>query len=150
MALGAVRALLLEIIEPAFGPISAGLADNPQSSYMPAGNRYVDFAGFQYDTVRKDLSGPAGQAVDLTTTPMNILHLLVTHANEVVARKTIHELISREGLTTEATVSTHIKTLRQVFNAVEPGVRVIRTEHGVGYRLVVDGASDRPRSRRLG
>ena len=145
MARGAIRAHLLDLIDHASGPIPAGLADNPESDSGPAGNRYASFAGFQYDAVKRVLEGPAGQIVDLTSTPMNILHLLVLHANEVVSRKTIHEFISRDGLTTEGTVSTHIKTLRQVFNAVDPGVRVIRTEHGVGYRLVADGSSDQPR-----
>lgn len=76
------------------------------------------------------------QLIALTPKEYRLLELFLRNGRQVFSRSTILELLwSWEELPTEATVKTHIKSLRSKLKAAGAPSDLIETVHGLGYRL---------------
>lgn len=93
------------------------------------GDVTVDFAGSR---VTRN-----GVPVDLTSTELTMLKLLVEKKNEVVSREQIlNHVWGYETYPESRTVDTHILNLRHKLEADPRKPRFILTVHGLGYKFV--------------
>ncbi len=79
-----------------------------------------------------------GTALDLTPKEFDLLHLLASHPGQVVSRT--HMLQHVWGYTYDGntrTVDVHIERLREKLEAQAMCASAIKTEWGIGYRMVV-------------
>ena len=103
-------------------PRGPGSAPAPDAKFQVDGTRY---------TIRY-------HGVDLTLTryEYRLLRLLVDNPGRVFERDELMERIWEEpGMSTDRTVDTHIKTIRQKLHAVLPDTDTIVTHRGIGYSL---------------
>lgn len=78
----------------------------------------------------------AGDAIALTASEMSVLELLVRSQGEVVRKDTIsREVLGRPHHPHDRGVDVHISNIRQKIASVKPGMELIETVRGVGYRL---------------
>ncbi len=75
-----------------------------------------------------------GKVLDLTAIEFKILSLLIKHKNQVIERKALVELLS--SLSSERSLDNHIKNIRKKLNDTGKKNTYLRTEYGVGYKLV--------------
>jgi two-component system response regulator BaeR len=79
-----------------------------------------------------------GRPLDLTPTEYGILAALARRPGQVFARAQLLDL-AREGNAsldvTDRAIDSHIKNLRKKLDAVLPGVDVIHSIYGLGYRF---------------
>lgn len=76
------------------------------------------------------------QPLSLTPKEYRLLELFLRGDNRVFSKSQILDLLwSWEELPTEATVKTHIKSLRSKLKSVGAPTDLIETVHGLGYRL---------------
>lgn len=77
-----------------------------------------------------------GQLLSLTPKEYRLLELFLRNGRRVFSRSAILDLLwSWEEIPTEATVKTHIKSLRSKLKAVGAPGNLIETVYGLGYRL---------------
>lgn len=77
-----------------------------------------------------------GQLLCLTPKEYRLLELFLRNGRRVFSRSAILDLLwSWEEIPTEATVKTHIKSLRSKLKAVGAPSDLIETVYGLGYRL---------------
>ncbi len=77
-----------------------------------------------------------GNSLDLTPTELKILHLLMTHPNQVFSRLQILEYVfgdAYEGY--ERTIDTHISNIRRKIDLGDED-SLIRSVYGVGYKYI--------------
>jgi DNA-binding response OmpR family regulator len=102
---------------------------SPSVSKVEFGDVKVDFAG---STVKR-----GGKLVDLTSTELTILRLLVERKNEVVSREQIMNTVWGYDTYPESrTVDTHVLNLRHKLEANPQKPRFLLTVHGLGYKFV--------------
>ncbi|HEV7802320.1 MAG TPA: response regulator transcription factor [Burkholderiales bacterium] len=84
----------------------------------------------------KRLAECAGNALDLTSAEFNILHVLATHAGQVVSKKEIsQEALGRPLTRYDRSIDVHLSSIRQKLGAHAPLIHTIR---GLGYQLAKD------------
>jgi non-specific serine/threonine protein kinase len=76
-----------------------------------------------------------GQTVDLERRPLELLHLLLQHAGEVVTKDEILEAVWPGRIVSDAALTKCVARLRQAIGDTEQ--TLIRTIYGFGYRLAV-------------
>ncbi len=77
-----------------------------------------------------------GQALDLTRYEYRLLHLLATNPGRVYTREHLMNRVWEEPeMSTDRTVDTHVKTLRQKLKAICAEEDPIITHRGAGYSL---------------
>lgn len=104
---------------------------SPMITHCTFGDVIVDFAAAT--------ASRAGQPVDLTSTELAILRLLVEKENEVVSREQIMNYVwGYESYPESRTVDTHVLNLRHKLEKDPRKPRFILTVHGVGYRFTDD------------
>ena len=83
-----------------------------------------------------------GVAVELTRKEFGILRLLASRAGEVVTRDDLlNEVWGYESYPSTRTVDSHMVLLRSKFEADPSTPRRLLTVYGVGYKLILAGAS---------
>ena len=75
-----------------------------------------------------------GKMLDLTSIEFKILSMLIKHKNQTIARKTLVELLST--LSSNRSLDNHIKNIRKKLGDTGRKTLYLRTEYGVGYKLV--------------
>ena len=101
----------------------------PETARCEFGDVSVDFAG--------SVISRAGEPVELTSTELTILKLLVDRKNEVVSREQIlNHVWGYETYPESRTVDTHILNLRHKLEGDPRKPRFILTVHGLGYKFV--------------
>jgi DNA-binding response OmpR family regulator len=75
-----------------------------------------------------------GKVLDLTSIEFKILSMLIKHKNQTIARKTLVELLST--LSSNRSLDNHIKNIRKKLGDTGKKNMHLRTEYGVGYKLV--------------
>ncbi len=75
-----------------------------------------------------------GEVLDLTAIEFKILSLLIKHKNQTIERKALVELLS--SISSERSLDNHIKNIRKKLNDTGKKNTYLRTEYGVGYKLV--------------
>jgi two-component system phosphate regulon response regulator PhoB len=94
----------------------------------------VEIAGLRIDPAMHEASA-GGQALDLWTTELRLLHFFMTHPGRVFSRaRLLDEVWGEHVFVEERTVDVHIRRLRQ---ALAPTGRdkLIETVRGTGYRF---------------
>lgn len=77
-----------------------------------------------------------GEARKIEPQAFDLLHCLIRHRDRVVSRDEIIEEVWDGRIVSEATISTAVKTARQVLGDDGRQQRFIRTVHGRGFRFV--------------
>jgi two-component system KDP operon response regulator KdpE len=100
----------------------------------------LDFAGLAIDLAARETTVD-GRAVALTRREFDLLALLARHAGKVLTQRQILTEIWGEAHATDAQyLRVYVGQLRQKLGDDPAQPRFIRTEPGVGYRLVAVGA----------
>lgn len=99
----------------------------------------------QFGTFRLDFTGQKLMRLDtvhsLTYREAKLLHLFVTHANQILERATIIEKVwADEGVLVGRSVDMFVSRLRKMLKD-DPTVQIVAV-HGIGYRLEVGGQSE--------
>ena len=78
-----------------------------------------------------------GAEVSLTPIEYNILHLLITHINQVFTSNQIYEAVWNEpAFHISKTVSVHIRNLREKIEINPKEPRYLKVVYGLGYKVV--------------
>jgi DNA-binding response OmpR family regulator len=75
-----------------------------------------------------------GKVVDLTATEFDILSLLIRHRNTTLTREYLADTLS--SISSHRSLDHHIKNIRKKLGEDSKHPRYLKTEYGVGYKLV--------------
>jgi two-component system response regulator BaeR len=101
----------------------------PEGAPLVRGPLSLDAAGHQ--------AAAAGRVLDLTPSEFGLLQVLMESPQRVFSRGELLDKVQGyrfEGY--DRTIDSHVKNLRRKIAAVLPGVEVVRTVYGVGYKFV--------------
>lgn len=111
-----------------------------RSHHLPAAEMAAPlftFDGWILDPQRQKLTDPGGGAIPLTTTEFAILHQLVSAKGGPVSRQDLYEVLKgRDWSPLERSLDVHVGNLRRKLEASGRYPRLIKSVHGIGYRLV--------------
>jgi len=94
----------------------------------------VQFAGWRFDMVRRELRNPDGSPVPLTTGEFNLLSALVKRPNRPLDRDQIMDLVKgQDWQPFDRSIDTQIGRLRKKLEADPKDPQLIKTVRGVGY-----------------
>ncbi len=92
------------------------------------------FAGVELDTARRQLR--AGQeSLDLSPLVFAAIEHLAKHANQVVSKDELSDVLWPDRIVTEASITQTIRKARAALEDCGVDPAIIRTRHGHGYRL---------------
>lgn len=92
------------------------------------------FQGWQLDMLRRELRRPDGVVVPLTSGEFELLRAFATHANHVLNRDQLMELVKgREWEAYDRAIDTQIVRLRKKIEADPANPGLIKTVRGAGY-----------------
>ena len=114
----------------------------------PIERLYV-FAGWALDETTRDLIGPTGQRVDLTSSEFDLLMAFLRHPGQPLSRAALlGELRGREWTYFDRSIDTMVARLRKKLDEGSDRPPLIRSVRGVGYVFcaVVARRSDQGRS----
>lgn len=99
----------------------------------------IRFEGWTLNTQRQELTAPDGSPVSLTTTEFTILYQLAAAGGRAVSRQELYEALKgRDWSPLERSLDVHVGNLRRKLEADGKHPRLIKSIHGVGYRLAVE------------
>lgn len=99
----------------------------------------IRFDGWTLNPQRQELTAPDGTLIDLTTMEFAILFRLASPPGQTVSRQALSEsLKGRDWSPLERGIDVHVGNLRRKLEADGRHPRLIKSVHGVGYRLAVD------------
>jgi two-component system, OmpR family, response regulator len=100
--------------------------------------RLFRFAGWQLDSVARELAAPDGTPVALRNSEYRVLASLLAHGNRVVSRSKLIELArGRDAGPFDRSIDVRISRLRQILGDDARLPRIIKTVHGEGYVIGV-------------
>lgn len=100
--------------------------------------RLYRFAGWQFDSVGRELRAPDGATLPMRNSEYRVLAILLAHGNQVVARQKLVELArGRDAGPFDRSIDVRISRLRQLLRDDARGPRIIKTVHGEGYVIGV-------------
>lgn len=109
----------------------------PAASQTPS-DRYR-FAGWEVDFARLELRSESGVAQDLTTGELKLLEVLVKHANRVLSRDQIMDLLKGHDWSPyDRSIDNQIARLRKKIESDPENPNLIKTVRGAGYKFVGD------------
>lgn len=95
------------------------------------------FAGCQLDEARGELR-VNDQVVEIQRVPLDVLRTLLRHAGEVVTKDELAEAVWTRTVVDDAVITKAVGKLRAALGDRDQAI--IKTVHGVGYRLMADVA----------
>ncbi|PKU24859.1 response regulator [Telmatospirillum siberiense] len=102
----------------------------------------VRFDGWVLNPQRQELTAPDGASVGLTTMEYAILFRLASPPGQTVSRQDLYEALKgRDWSPLERSIDVHVGNLRRKLEADGLYPRLIKSVHGVGYRLAVGAAA---------
>ncbi len=102
-------------------------------------NECIVFDRWNFDMAKRELTDPDGSACTLTTGEFDLLKALVTHANRVLTRNQIMDLVKGQDWSpTDRTIDNQIARLRKKIEADPEHPRLIKTVRGTGYSFTAD------------
>jgi two-component system, OmpR family, response regulator len=108
---------------------SGSLADKPASGHSKA-----RFAGWNLDLATRELLGPDGGEVRLTTGEFDLLAAFVRNANQVLSRDRLLDLArNREAGPFDRTIDVQVGRLRRKLEPDPQRPTIIKTVRGTGY-----------------
>ena len=94
----------------------------------------VQFVGWRFDMVRRELRNPDGSPVPLTTGEFNLLSALIKRPNRPLDRDQIMDLVKgQDWQPFDRSIDTQIGRLRKKLEADPKDPQLIKTVRGVGY-----------------
>jgi TolB-like protein/DNA-binding winged helix-turn-helix (wHTH) protein len=96
------------------------------------------FAGYRLDPRKRQLTGPAGIPIGLSSRAFETLLYLATHPHQVIDKRRLMEAVWPNSIVEENNLHQQISMLRKVLGDGTPDQRFIVTESGRGYRFVQD------------
>jgi DNA-binding response OmpR family regulator len=120
-----VRAVLRRTAPGAPGAAAAGTS---------AGDPGLAFEGWVLDVPKRELRSAAGACCDLTTSEFDLLKAFATHANRVLSRDQIMDLLRGHDWTpTDRSIDNLVMRLRRKIEQDPEHPRLIKSVRGVGY-----------------
>lgn len=96
----------------------------------------VTFSGWKLDTQARSLTSPEGKNVALTTGEYELLVVLVDHANRVLSRDQLIELLHhREAGPFDRAIDVQVGRLRRKIEADPSNPQLLKAVRGAGYIL---------------
>lgn len=109
----------------------------PDASNGERDSKRIGFDGWVLDTLRRELTSPAGVLVDLSTGEYNLLVAFLEHANRVLSREMLMELAkTRTSDPFDRTIDVQISRLRRKIETTDDSGQLIKTVRGAGYLFV--------------
>ncbi|WP_099867916.1 response regulator [Pararhizobium haloflavum] len=94
----------------------------------------IAFDGYRLEFNQRELVGPSGASCDLTTAEFDLLAVFVRHANRVLDRDLIMDLLKgRDWTPTDRTIDNQVARLRKKIEDDPSRPRLIKTVRGIGY-----------------
>jgi DNA-binding response OmpR family regulator len=117
-------------------------------SVEPTERLYM-FAGWALDATTRDLVGPAGQRVDLTSSEFDLLMALLRHPGQPLSRAALLGVLrGRQWTYFDRSIDTLVARLRKKLDDGSDRPPLIRSVRGVGYVFCAAvaklGDQDRP------
>ena len=135
LRLGADDYLTKDISLPHLTARVAALFRRVDVQAQPPGNEVLQRGELELDMDRLTVSWK-GQAVELTITEIWILNALVLHPGHVKTREQMMD--SAHIVVDRATITSHIKRMRQKYLDIDPAFDAIEAVYGAGYRWVTE------------
>ncbi|MGH8042930.1 MAG: winged helix-turn-helix domain-containing protein [Rudaea sp.] len=108
---------------------------------METEQRQYEFSGFRLDVISRELFGPGGASIPLTSRAIDVLVYLIEQRDRVVTKDDLLTTVWSGRVVEENNLAQAISTLRKAF-AVDVGdYRHIVTIPGRGYRFVAELAA---------
>jgi DNA-binding response OmpR family regulator len=121
---------------------SAPAAQQAAETAAPATDGGLAFEGWVLDIPRRELKSSTGACCDLTTSEFDLLKVFATHANRVLSRDQIMDLLrGHDWSPTDRSIDNLVMRLRR---KLEPDVerpRLIKSVRGVGYCFAANVSS---------
>lgn len=117
----------------------AGEAQAAQPAAAPPVHERYAFAGMTLDVTGRELSGPGGRPVELTTAEFNLLEIFVRRPHRVLSRDNIMDLLKgHEWSPVDRSIDALVGRLRKKIEPDSERAQLIKTVRGVGYVLSAD------------
>jgi two-component system OmpR family response regulator len=98
------------------------------------GGRLITFAGWRLDTLRREVTSPAGVVVDLSGGEYDVLIALVEHPNRILSREQLLELArNRASNPFDRSIDVQISRIRRKLESDTSAPPLIKTVRGAGY-----------------
>ena len=94
------------------------------------------FAGYVLDGRRRQLLGPDGVPVDISSRAFETLHYLASHPHELIEKHRLMKAVWPNSMVEENNLNQQISTLRKLLGETAGEHRFIVTVTGQGYRFV--------------
>jgi len=109
------------------------------SSISIAAREAFCFGGFTADLSKRELHGPDGALIPLTTAEFALLEVFVRNVNRVLSRDRIMDLTKgHEWNPLDRTIDNHVARLRKKIEHDADQPLLIKTVRGVGYSFTAD------------
>jgi DNA-binding response OmpR family regulator len=101
---------------------------------VPAREGTLAFEGWVLDSPKRELKSTAGATCELTTSEFDLLKVFATHANRVLSRDQIMDLLRGHDWTpTDRSIDNLVMRLRRKIEPDPERPRLIKSVRGVGY-----------------
>lgn len=105
-----------------------------QGGEAARGGRTITFAGWTLDTLRREVTSPAGVVVDLSGGEYDVLIALVEHPNRILSREQLLELArNRASNPFDRSIDVQISRIRRKLESGSSAPPLIKTVRGAGY-----------------
>ncbi len=129
--LARIRTVLRRAQPAESGPSSATSAGASPTAQDP---QVLAFDGWRLDLAKRELQGPDGEPVALTTGEFDLLKALALNSNRVLNRDTLMDIIKgREWAAYDRSIDAQVVRLRKKIERDPGNPRLIKTVRGVGY-----------------
>lgn len=109
----------------------------PAANPAPVNPQMWQLAGLVLDPERLWLGRPGGNGMELSRGELALLQLLCNRAGSVVSRQELGQASgSLVDVQTSRSIDVRLSRLRRLLEELQPGVAMIETVRGQGYRLV--------------
>jgi len=100
--------------------------------------RQYEFSGYRLDAVSRELFGPDGTTISVTSKALDVLAYLIRQRDRVVDKDDLLAAVWAGRVVEENNLTQAISALRKAFGVRPPEHRFIVTISGRGYRFVAD------------
>lgn len=108
-------------------------------SPAPTTRDALSFGGFLVDLAKRELHGPDGAIIPLTTAEFALLEVFVRNVNRVLSRDRIMDLTKgHEWHPLDRTIDNHVARLRKKIEHDPENPLLIKTVRGIGYTFTAD------------
>jgi two-component system, OmpR family, response regulator len=106
----------------------------PRTSSVESMERLHMFAGWALDETTRDLNGPTGQRVDLTSSEFDLLIAFLRHPGQPLSRAALLGVLrGREWTYFDRSIDTMVARLRKKLDDGNDRPPLIRSVRGIGY-----------------